>query len=294
MSVGRVGRALRQDRAVGEGLRKMTDDAAETSAKAVRAGFWRRVTAFGVDMALVSVLFAAVGLALTGLTGGTARIAGSTIVDARDCIASAPVPSDFTSVEIAFRCTRSVFGLAHDWTQEKMLFGGDGNHRWRVETPLDAQGRPATTFYMDDLIPLVFAAYFVLLEWRFGATLGKRITGVAVHSLDGRPMSFMQAVRRMLVRLAVLVCVGVFDFYSTTSTDINPPRAEAHQFLVGIMVSPRMAGLGMPSQALKLLVLACFASFVAATLRGKQPLHDWLAGTEAVRRPSKSAAGPGY
>src|SRR4029453_3677146 len=32
-----------------------------------------------------------------------------------------------------------------------------------------------------------FLAYSVLLHWRWGQTLGKRVTGVRVHSLSGGP-----------------------------------------------------------------------------------------------------------
>lgn len=251
--------------------------------EAARAGFWRRLVAFSIDVLLVSAFFAAVGLALTGLTGGTIRIAGGTIVDAVDCTNSGPASLGDETPDITLRCTRSVLGLAHDWTLERMTRGAGGQYVFHVETPLDAQGHPVRAFYIDDLIPLVLAAYFLLLEWCFGKTLGKRITGVGVHSLGGGPMSFVQAGKRMLMRLVVLVCVGAFNLYSFSESTIRPPLAEAHRFMAGITLSPRTSDIVGQTQVIKLLVLAYFVSFVVMAARRNLPLHDWWAGTEAVR-----------
>jgi uncharacterized RDD family membrane protein YckC len=59
-----------------------------------------------------------------------------------------------------------------------------------------------------------FVAYSVLLHWRWGQTLGKRVTGVRVHSLPGGPLSLRQAAMRdifPLIASIVGVLVGLPD-----------------------------------------------------------------------------------
>lgn len=50
--------------------------------------------------------------------------------------------------------------------------------------------------------------YFVVLEWRFGATLGKLAAGVRVRSADGKPITLQQSVVRNLLRI-----VDAFPFF---------------------------------------------------------------------------------
>lgn len=54
--------------------------------------------------------------------------------------------------------------------------------------------------------PLVFyllagLVYFILMEWRFGATVGKLLTGVRVVSEDGKQATLEQITIRNLVRI---------------------------------------------------------------------------------------------
>jgi uncharacterized RDD family membrane protein YckC len=51
-------------------------------------------------------------------------------------------------------------------------------------------------------------AYSVLLHWRWGQTLGKRVTGVRVHSLPEGPLSLRQAAMRDIYPLVASI-VGV-------------------------------------------------------------------------------------
>jgi len=44
-------------------------------------------------------------------------------------------------------------------------------------------------------------AYFVLLEWRFAATIGKAIIGIRVVDADGQPPSFEKVLIRNAMRL---------------------------------------------------------------------------------------------
>lgn len=54
----------------------------------------------------------------------------------------------------------------------------------------------------------VVAAYWILTEWSFGATIGKLICDLRVVSLTGKNCSFGQSLKRNLVRI-----IDFFPFY---------------------------------------------------------------------------------
>jgi uncharacterized RDD family membrane protein YckC len=58
------------------------------------------------------------------------------------------------------------------------------------------------------LLMLGTAAYWIVMEWQIGATVGKLILGLRVKSLDGTPISLMQSMKRNILRLA-----DFFPFY---------------------------------------------------------------------------------
>ena len=73
-----------------------------------------------------------------------------------------------------------------------------------------------------------FVAYSVLLHWRWGQTLGKRITGVRVHSLSGGRLSLRQAAVRDIVPLIGSI-VGVSSISPTWPTARTPIRTQQPQ-----------------------------------------------------------------
>jgi uncharacterized RDD family membrane protein YckC len=260
------------------------DEGSANTAYQIRAGFWGRSVALGIDLLVISVLIAVIGLASTGLTGGKVRVA-NTVVDFFDCTGSEPPPRDLPVLEgfegaDARRCTRSVLGIAHDWrlvVREKMTAGEDERNRRQVSIPLDAKGHPVRAFYLDDLIPLVLAAYLLLLEWRFGTTLGKRMVGIRVRSLGGGPMDFVQAGKRVLMRLIVLLPASTTQILPGSST-------ESHGITFGLRLTllHSIPDLGTWSDVLNVLALAYLVSFIVTTSRRTLPLHDRWARTEAV------------
>lgn len=50
-------------------------------------------------------------------------------------------------------------------------------------------------------VMLGFAGYFVVLEWLFGQTIGKRVAGIVVVSRDGSTISFRQSLVRNVLRV---------------------------------------------------------------------------------------------
>jgi uncharacterized RDD family membrane protein YckC len=248
------------------------------TSEAKRAGFWRRAAAFVTDLLLVSLMVAAIGLAATELTGGSVRVA-NTIDDVRSCGSWQPiapelsVPREFAGGDMR-RCTRSVHGFAYDRTlivREAAGSSLDETDRRQITITIDADGRPVRAFYLDSLTPLVLALYLLLLEWRFGATLGKRLFDVRVVTLAGGPIDVWQAGKRGLIRALVVLCSGETQVALRMTTAYVLPD------------------LGLWSQLINLLALIYLAAFAIATSSGLPSLHDLWAGTQVVPTPERSA-----
>jgi uncharacterized RDD family membrane protein YckC len=244
------------------------------------------------------VLVAVIGLASTGLTGGKVRVA-STVVDFVDCAAreqpppGLPILDGFEEAD-AHRCTSSLLGIAHDWTlvvREKITTGEDDRNRRQVRIPLDSKGHPVRPLYLDDLIPLVLAAYLLLLEWRLGTTLGKHIVGIWVHSLGGGPMDLLQAGKRLLPRLIVLLSASPIQTLPGSSTAPHRITFGLTMPPIGLTVPPSIPDLGIWTEVLNVLAFAYLISFIVTTSRRTLPLHDRWAGTEAVRSPAPLSLG---
>ena len=63
-------------------------------------------------------------------------------------------------------------------------------------------GTPAMTLLV------ATAAYWIIPEWLVGVTVGKLLCGLRVRSLAGSPMSFVQSIKRNVLRL-----LDFFPFY---------------------------------------------------------------------------------
>lgn len=260
-------------------------DASRTvqSPASMRAGFWDRAVALAIDLLIINLLIAIIGLALTGMTGGNVRVA-STVLNVVDCTSSEPVPSGlelpagFEAAD-ARRCTRSVLGIVHDWklvVSEKATAGEDPKDRRQVAIPTDRIGRPVQAFYLDDLILVLLAAYLLLLEWRFGATPGKYCVGIKVQSLGGAPLDIVQTGKRILLRLIVLASEGPAE------SVVGSPEKN-HWISFKLVTSHTDFDFGLWSDGLTVLAIVYVIGFIVATARRSLPLHDWWAGTEVVR-----------
>jgi uncharacterized RDD family membrane protein YckC len=241
--------------------------------QAKRAGFWGRAGAFVVDLLAVNILVAVVGLAATGLSGGSVRVA-NTLDDVRHCGDIEPLPPDL-SVPREFsggdmrRCTRSLYGFAYDRMLVVQAMASRDvaeDDRQRITIPVDADGRPMRAFYLDSLTPLVLAVYLLLLEWRYGATLGMGILGIRVVARGGGPIDVVQAGKRSLIRALVVLC------------------SAGTQMTYGFTTAYGLPDLGLWSRMLDLLALGYLIIFAIATLAGFLPPHDRWARTDVVRR----------
>lgn len=254
------------------------------SAAPLRAGFGQRAVAIGVDLLLVNLVIAVIGLAVMGLVGEKVRVA-STVLNVFNCARSVPASSDLKlpdSFKAANQrlCTRSVFGIEHDWTlvvSEAVKAGEDANDAWLITMPADRTGRPVQVFYLDDLILVVLGIYLLVFEWRLGASLGKLVVGIRVQSQSGAPLTVFQASRRILPKLILLLVV-----FGATGSDLRRSLTANHWINLALVTSYSTADFGQMPEAVKFVAFLCVIGLVVAGARRKQPLHDQWAATEVV------------
>lgn len=246
---------------------------------AVRAGFMRRATALVIDFLLLLSIMTFIGVPLAKLSGGAVRVQ-SALVQSIDCKkldalpAGVALPDGFKPTSIA-SCTHSAFGSSYNWTivaqqvtEQDVKIGGEEytvSKKLSVSYPLSPYGLPADPIYLDEYALLAFAAYFILLEWMFGGTLGKRALGMRVQSLGGDRASLVQIVKRSAIRFGWLVLIPIGSKLLITYPD--------HLLEV-------VAGMAV----LNLLVVAAIGiNALRAMRKGELAWHDRWAATEVVR-----------
>jgi uncharacterized RDD family membrane protein YckC len=239
----------------------------ESSPSPSRAGFWRRFFAILIDICLFSVVIGLIGLLLFQPTEGRIRVQNM-LIDFRVCSkvdpsqVELPTPPPFR-ITNAVQCTKSFFGLVHDrtLTVSEVTPSGSVTYTRALTYPVDADGHVTQVLYVDLLELIIFPAYLLLLEWRFGRTLGKHFVHIRVRSLNGGPVTFVQAVKRTLIRFLFLPpWLLLFAWWS---------------FNAYIGVGLLMAGIG----------LAIVINWSLKTGRRELPWDDRWAATEVVRDP---------
>lgn len=241
-------------------------------AVAARARFWWRTLAFFIDCCAVVFAVGLIGLVFFAPTGGTIRTS-SVLFVATYCspsdlnLAEFAIPEDFRITNAA-RCTTQFFGYVHDRflvireVKRSESAAGMSTVTRSIRYPVDADGRPAHAFYVDQLTLFVLFIYSMLMEWRYGQTLGKRILRILVRSLNGDPLTFTQSAKRTGIRF--------IPFYPLILMYV---AIAAGQILVYF-------GLAIAGS---LLFIAMALNFIITVLRGNLPWHDRFAGTEAIR-----------
>jgi uncharacterized RDD family membrane protein YckC len=244
---------------------------------AARAGLWPRFIAVMADLFIVSVIMSLCGILLAGATGGRVRareVIGSqihcTVGQAASVELNLPTGA---RVEHVSRCVRAFLGVPYDWSllaSGRTASSDGGSAAWGIMVPLDPTGQATSVFYIDDLAVLAFGFYAFLLEWQFGATLGKRLRGIRVRSLAGGPIDFRQAAKRTLMRSAAFAPAMVVSAFAVGSETLAGWLFEdpAWKFLSGGIVA--------------LWSIAFLINYIVATSRRVLPWHDRWAGTEAV------------
>jgi uncharacterized RDD family membrane protein YckC len=119
-----------------------------------------------------------------------------------------------------------------------------------------------------------FVAYSVLLHWRWGQTLGKRVTGVRVYSLPGGPLSLRQAAMRdifPLIASIVQVLLGLADVAHGKSPYPDPSAG-----LAGLSTFQLVMIWSMWAWSILEVTTMLFNS-------KRRALHDFIAGTVVMR-----------
>lgn len=262
-------------------------------ARPARAAFWLRAIALGVDLLVVNLIVAAIGLIAVPVTGGTVRVGAATVFNRVDCVRVERLPSGHEELRgVALgdvrQCKWSVLGFAHDWSLvvRETAQAGETLRSHQVRIPVDPAGNPRGAFYLDSLVPLVLALYLLAFELRTGTTPGKRLAGVRVRTLaDGR-LDLAASLKRTLPKLLPFLAAGAPD-----SVDFS--AATTYRMGLALNLSP---GAGEPpawAHLLDVLAAVYVVAFVVATIRGALPPHDWWAGTEAVRAAPRHRSNSG-
>jgi len=205
-----------------------------------------------------------------------------------------PVALNVVSVQ---RCTRSIFGIPYDWTltvsdqkrpdvARMVTIGGPPptvgpptqGVTFHRTVPVDSTGGLTNVFYLDSLTVVLLAAYFLLCEWRFGATVGKRILDIRARALDRTPIDAATAGRRILVRMIPILPSMAFAMAIAPPSSLGQPMVH---YLIGSMI---VSGTGV------VLIIVFFLNFIVTTSRRTLPWHDRWARTEAVRHAGAGAA----
>lgn len=87
-----------------------------------------------------------------------------------------------------------------------------------------------------------FVAYSVLLHWRWGQTLGKRVTGVRVHSLSGSPFRCVK-LQCATSSLSYLALSGYSSISPTWPTARTPIRTQPQVSLASVRFTAWCSGL---------------------------------------------------
>jgi uncharacterized RDD family membrane protein YckC len=249
------------------------------------AGFWRRFVAIVLDLIIVTLIIGMIGVGLATATDGKVRV-GNALLDFSICANEAQpselqLPRDFRATSIV-RCTKYFFGMPHDWLlniTERTQIDPTTTYTRQFTVPLNPAGQITNPFYLDHLFLFAFAAYIFLFERQYDATVGKRILGLRVRSLDGAALQSIQAGKRTVMRMIPLLPLVAISLYLMV---VDPMKAAILFFdppMTNFWVTTVVGGL-----LITVLMLTFAVNFMVTARRRTPPWHDRWAGTEVVRR----------
>jgi uncharacterized RDD family membrane protein YckC len=171
-------------------------------------------------------------------------------------------------VTTATQYTKIALGFVFDrnLVVEEEKHSGVLVHKRSISFPTDRSGHVVSAFYVDNLWIPILAFYFILLEWRFGRTLGKALTSVRVRSLSAATPSLLQAAKRFILRFLPLI---VYQTYFVVPA-------------IALVLVSSATALVLSSCLVLVLSLAILINFIRAVRRGELPWHDRFAATEMV------------
>jgi uncharacterized RDD family membrane protein YckC len=248
-----------------------------------RAGFWRRILALLIDMAIiliplqivVAILYAQTNGAIQGEFGIKTTIC-SPLEKLPDGLLPTP-PDGFNSIA---DCRTSILGFdtGRILVVAKTTVKGTATASIFQTYTLGADGKPRTdVFDVSWIALLLLLAYIVYMEYLSGATFGKRTLGIRVISVgypDRVGIPFGKAILRQLAMWIgtvpiLIVQVALFAFVREAS-ELEAIVAAPYYFPLVIV-----AGL---------IALAWIIWIFVSLARKHDPIYDRLAGTAVMMK----------
>jgi RDD family protein len=253
-----------------------------------RAGFWRRLLAWVIDIVVISVPFQVIAAILFATTSGWIQQSGG--ITFATCVESREVPDGLSppppaGSNFTRECRVFFFGAETARTLQVARVTKEGRITktiWRGYM-LDANGHPIDGVSIDWLVVAVLIAYLFAMETQTCATLGDRWTRVRVVDASA-PDAYGVPLRKIIIRyLATLIgfapMVAVWLVYAVRyGLDIEAiieAIAETDFFTLLILT-------GIPAFGWLVLISVQIAM-------KRDPLYDSIAGTAVVRVTSASA-----
>ena len=247
-----------------------------------RAGFWRRILAFLVDMAVILVPLQIVVAVLFAQTNG--RIQGNFGFTLNSCTALSQLPeglqTQIANPTHATDCTKSFFGfptarllMVSRSTTEGAVTSTVSEGFW-----LDASGQLTDRAGYDVtwIAVLALVAFILAAEIQSGRSIGDRVTRIRVADMS-RPavqgLPVLKSFGRHLAKLVGFIPLAIVQapilYYRHDSAAMSQ-YAESSIYRVGFYV-----GIA--------LLIAWIVWIIVATARKRDPVYDRLAGTAVLR-----------
>lgn len=244
---------------------------------AARAGFWRRVGALLIDSIIILLPLQILVAVLFALTNGTVQ--GNfgfvtTICSQTDSLPERLQPPPPQGFNIATECRSSLLGFETSRTLTLGVFTQKDNvTTGQVQAySLGSEGNQVDAIRVNWTAVLLLLVYLIVMEWRSGATLGKRLLGIrTVDSLDPSRIGipFRKAVLR---QLAIWIGAVPSLLLLIVALGSNSPEnlATNNMFWFGLV-------------AAVMIELLWFIWIIVSISNKRDPVYDRIAATAVLR-----------
>ena len=246
----------------------------------LRAGFWRRLWAFVVDLLLICVPLQIVVAALYPVTNGKIQMSSGisfNLCNSNVSLANLPAVVNPPSMHAnaAAICRSSFFGLetARWLTVSRVTQEGAVTKTFSIYYRLDRDNKVAQVYAVDWVAFVGIFIYLVSLERRLGTTLGKRLLGlrvIALREADRTGIPFGAAVLRN-----IFLWIGCYPLLIVLLGAYVLGLWNVEGFMSGGIFSWFM-GSG-------LVGFAIYMWIVVEVARKRDPIYDLIARTAVVR-----------
>jgi uncharacterized RDD family membrane protein YckC len=243
-----------------------------------RAGFWRRTMALVIDTIVVSLPIQILVVLLFALSNGAVQTTSG--IAFNNCLVTAELPQGLNppppaGSNRAVICRTSFFGLetARRLIVSRVTKEGIVTKTFSRTYALDAQGKPTSAISLDGVVVLALFIYLITLEYRSGATWGKRLLAIRVADI-GEPARVGIPLRKAVVRNLLIWAWAV------------PLLAVLLVFLIvshGDWESLMEGSFFVWFSFAAILAVACLVWIIVQAARKLDPIYDKIAGTAVLR-----------